>query len=421
MAKKEDNFDVAVIGAGPAGMIAAGKAAESGARVILIEKNENPGEKILITGKGRCNITNAEFDIRKLVDNYGKNGRFLFHAFSVFGPRDVIHFFNKLGLKTKVERGKRVFPYSDKSSDVLKALLKYLNKNRVEIICNSKVVGINKEDNRIKSIVLKGKTIIAKNYILSTGGKSYPLTGSTGDGFKWAKDLGHNIEELSPSLTPIEIKESWVKGLQGVSLKNVRVNVFQNGKKELSEFGECLFTHFGLSGPIILDISKRTGELLKKGEVKLQIDLKPGLDFNLLNERIQRDFIKYHNKSFKNCLNDLLPKRLINIIVKLSGINSEKKANSITKEERIKLAKLLKGFEMTVKGIVGFNSAIVTSGGVSLNEINDKTMKSKIIDNLFFAGEIIDVDGPTGGFNLQICWSTGYLAGENAAYIDNNK
>ena len=413
MIKKENNFDVAVVGAGPAGMIVAGRAAELGARVILMEKNKEPGKKLLLTGKGRCNITNAEFNLKKLVENYGKNGKFLFHAFSVFGPRNVIDFFEKLGLKTKIERGKRVFPLSDKSEDVLKVLTKYLTKNNVNIIYNSEVIGIDYQNHKIKNLILREGKIVAKNYVFCTGGKAHSLTGSTGDGFKWANDLGHHIKELSPALVPIKIKESWVKELQGLSLKNVEVSVFQKDKKQRREFGECLFTHFGLSGPIILDISKKVGELLKNGKVKISLDLKPALDFSKLDKRVQRDFKKYQNKSFKNCLSDLLPRKLIPIIVKLSNIDPEKKANSITREERHNLVKLLKNLEMAAEGLLGFDSAIITSGGISLEEIDDKTMKSKIINNLFFAGEIIDIDGPSGGFNLQICWSTGYLAGES--------
>lgn len=414
MIKKENNFDVAIIGAGPAGMIAAGRAAELGARVILIEKNKKPGRKLLLTGKGRCNITNAEFNLRKLVENYGKNGKFLFHAFSVFGPREVIDFFEKLGLKTKIERGKRVFPFSNKSEDVLKTLIKYLTKNKANVIYNSKIIRIDYQNRKIKKLILKDKEIVAENYIFCTGGKSYPLTGSTGDGFKWVKNLGHHIKELSPALVPIRTKERWVKELQGLSLKNVEISVFQKDKKKYSKFGECLFTHFGLSGPIILHISKKVGELLKNGEVKLSLDLKPSLDFAKLDKRVQRDFKKYQNKSFKNCLNDLLPRKLIPIIIRLSNITPEKKVNSITREERHNLVKLLKNLEMRVEKLLGFDSAIITSGGIYLEEIDDKTMKSKIIDNLFFAGEIINIDGRSGGFNLQICWSTGYLAGENA-------
>jgi predicted Rossmann fold flavoprotein len=290
-----------------------------------------------------------------------------------------------------------------------------LAKNKTNIVCNSEVKRIDCQNHKIKRLVLKGGVITAKNYIFATGGKSYPLTGSTGDGFRWAENLGHHIEKLCPALVPVKIKEAWVKNLQGLSLKNIEMSLFQKGKKDKTEFGECLFTHFGLSGPIVLDLSKRIGQLLEKGEIKISLDLKPALDFVKLDFRLQRDFAKYQNKSFKNSLNDLLPRKLIAVVVNLSNIDPEKKTNNITREERHNLAKLLKNLEMTPAGLLGFNTAIITSGGVSLKEIDHKTMRSKIIDNLFFAGEVIDVDGPTGGFNLQMCWSTGYLAGENAA------
>lgn len=415
MTRSEDTFDVAVIGGGPAGMMAAGRAAELGAKVVLLEKNDTLGKKLLLTGKGRCNITNAEFNLRKLVENYGLEGKFLFHAFSVFGPRQVIDFFNKLGLETKTERGQRVFPISDGSIDVLKALVKHLDKNKANIVYDAKILEIKCPKNKIEKLILKNKEIISKNYIFCTGGKSYASTGSTGDGFEWAKKLGHQIKELSPALVPIVIREGWIRELQGLSLKNVEINVFQNNKKEYSKFGECLFAHFGMTGPIILDISKTVGKLLKKGGVELLLDLKPALDFAKLDQRLQRDFAKYQKKLFKNSLNDLLPQKMIPVIINLSGIDPEKKTNNITKEERQNLVKLLKGLKMTAKELLGFATAIVTSGGVSLAEIDHKTMKSKLIDNLYFAGEIIDVDGPTGGFNLQNCWSTGYLAGESAA------
>jgi hypothetical protein len=408
MLKEIEDFDVAVVGAGPAGMIAAGRAAEMGSKVVLVEKNPRPGRKLLLTGKGRCNITNAESDLRKMTERYGKNGNFLFHALSVFGPKETVSFFEKLGLKTKIERGNRVFPVSDRAADVLESLGRYLSENKVVFMPGSEVVGVVKKEGRIKGLRLKDTEISAKNYILCTGGKSYPKTGSTGEGFKWLEALGHKIEKLAPALTPIIIKEPWVRELQGLSLKNVDLGVFQAGKKQGSEFGECLFTHFGLSGPIILEVSKKVGELLEKGKVDLVLDLKP-------DKRIQRDFEKYKNKAFKNCLTDLLPRRLIPVVIRLSGIDPEKKANSVKKEERQNLTKLLKSLKMTPDRLLGFEEAIVTSGGVCLKEIDGKTMRSKIISNLFFAGEIIDIDGPSGGFNLQNCWSTGYLAGQSAS------
>jgi len=374
----------------------------------------------LVTGKGRCNITQAEFNSKELADKFGKEGRFLLYALSVFGPKQVIEFFENLKLKTKTERGGRVFPKSDKAEDVLQVLRCYLVKNGVKILVNKKVKKIIKENNRIVAVLTEdGEKIIADKYIIATGGKAYPMFGSTGDGFVWAKNLGHTIIKLKPALTPIKIQEKWPKEAQGLTLKNVLLSIYENGKKRDNRFGELLFTHFGISGPIVLDISKTVGEFLKlrknNGEIKLSLDLKPALDLETLDKRIQKDFIKFNRKLFKNSLDDLLPQKLIDIVVKLSGINGNKQVNEITKEERRKLVKLLKNLEMTPIELLGFNKAIITAGGVSLKEINAKTMKSKIIENLYFAGEIINLDGPTGGYNLQLCWSTGYVAGENTS------
>jgi len=416
--KRENNiiFDAAVVGGGPAGMMAAGRAGELGAKVVLLEKNNALGRKLLLTGKGRSNITKAEFNPKELVKKYGREGDFLLYPLSVFGVKETIGFFEKKGLKTKTERGKRIFPQSDKAGDVLGILIDYLKKNKVKITTNSEVGKILKNKYRITKIILKdGREISAKNYIICTGGKSFPGTGSTGDGYKWAKEMGHTVTKLRPALVPLKIKESWPKRAQGLSLKNVELTVFQNGKKQDSRFGELLFTHFGLSGPIVLDLSGEIGELLEKGEVKLFLDLKPALDFQTLDKRIRSDFSKYSNKLFKNCLSDLLPKKLISVIVELSGITPFKKVNEITREERHKLVGVLRGLEMGVCSLLGFGKAIITSGGVLLKEIDSKTMKSKLIENLFFAGEIIDLHGPTGGYNLQFCWSTGYLAGQSAA------
>lgn len=406
-------FDLVVIGGGPAGLIAAGRAAEKKARVIILEKNNVLGKKLLLTGKGRCNITNNESNLRKLVTNYSENGKILFNAFSIFGPKETINFFETKGLKTKTERGKRVFPCSDKAEDVLEVLKDYIKKNNVEVETNVGVVNFQVKNKKIIKLILKDKEIRGKNYLISTGGKSFPGTGSTGDGYKWARKFGHTITELSPALVPIKIKENWIQKLQGLSLKNIEISIYQDDKKKIKRFGECLFIHFGLSGPIILDVSKKVGELFKKGEVKISIDLKPTLNVNELDERLKKDFKKYHNKLFKNSLFDLLPQKLIPVIIDLSNINSDKKANSITKQERKNLISLLKNLEMSVENTLDFQSSIVTSGGVSVKEIDPKTMKSKIIDNLFFAGEIIDIDGSTGGFNLQLCWTTGYLVGDN--------
>jgi hypothetical protein len=418
---KENEFDVAVVGAGPAGMMAAGTAAEAGSKVILIEKNKQLGTKLLLTGNGRCNITNAEFNLRKLVDNYGKDGKFLFHAFFVFGPKEVIHFFNGLGVKTKIESDKRVFPVSEKAVDVLEALKRYLLKNKVDIALDKQVSRVVFKDNKIETLIVGDKEIRAKQYIFCTGGKSYPTTGSTGDGFKWARDLGHNTSELSPALVPIKVKENWVKELQGLVLKDVGISVLarsseggQRDKKYFQETGDILFTHFGLSGPAILNISKKIGELLKQGEVKLVLDLCPNLRIEELDKKIQDKINKNPKKFLKSLLVDFMPQRFITLFIKELGIEADKQANNINKKERKDLIRLLKNMEVVVTELLGFDWAMVTSGGILLKEIDGKIMKSKIIDNLFFAGEIINIDGRTGGFNLQACWSTGYLAGKSA-------
>jgi len=416
--ENKEIYDVAIIGGGPSGMMAAGRAGELGAKVVLLEKNNSLGRKLLLTGKGRSNLTRAEFNPKELIKKYGKKGDFLLYPLSIFGVKETIEFFEKKGLKTKTERGKRIFPETGKASDVLNILIAHLKKGGVKIMTKAKVEKILKDKNRIVKIILKdNREISAKNYLICTGGKSYPGTGSTGDGYQWAKELDHTVTKLRPALVPLKIKENWPKEAQGLSLKNVELTVFQNNKKKDSRFGEMLFTHFGISGPIVLDLSSKIGELLEKGEVKLVLDLKPALDFQTLDKRGQTDFSKYSNKLFRNSLSDLLPQKLIPIIIELSGINPEKKVNEITRQERQRLVKLLKGLVMTVDSLLGFRTAIVTSGGVSLREIDSKTMKSKLIENLFFAGEIIDLHGPSGGYNLQLCWSTGYLAGQTVANV----
>ena len=408
-------YDVAVIGGGPAGMMAAGRAGKIGSRVILIEKNDSLGIKLLITGKGRCNITNNRDKLKEMIDKFGKNGKFLFSSFSKFGPKETIKFFESKRLKTKVERGGRVFPLSNKSQNVLNVFLNYLRKGNVNVVINSEVKKIIKKQNRIEKVILKNnEEITADNFIICTGGKSHPDTGSTGDGYKWARKLGHTVIDVSPSIVPIIVKEKYMKDLEGLSLKNVEISIYKDNKKINSRFGEAIFTDNGMSGPIILDMSKEIGKELP-GNIRMQIDFKPALDFIKLAKRIQRDFEKSPKKLFKNSLNELLPKKLIPVIVKLSGIDSDKKVNSITKEERKRLVHLLKEFSLEVKELESFKRAIVTTGGIKLDEIDQKTMKSKLINNLYFAGEILDIDGPTGGYNLQACWTTGYIAGESAA------
>lgn len=408
-------YDIAVIGGGPAGMMAAGRAAELGRSVVLLEKNRQLGAKLLITGKGRCNITRDEPDPQQLAEGYGKKGRFLLPALRAFGVQEVLEFFESRGIKTKVERGKRVFPASDKARDVRDTLAAYLKQGRVEVRLNTRVTGLAAEGELITGVDTTRGRVVAECYILCSGGCSYPGTGSTGEGFNWLRDLGHNVTPLEPALVPVIVKEDWVKEAQGLSLKNVRISLYQHGQRKDQRFGEALITHFGLSGPIVLDLSKRVGELLPQGEVKLYIDLKPSLSFDRLDERVQRDFAKYRNKAFKNSLTDLLPRSLIAPVIRLSGINPEKQVNSVTREERHRLVSLLKGLEFTVSGLMDFEQAIITRGGVDLKEVDPRTMRSRLFQNLFLAGEILDLDGPTGGYNLQLCWSTGYLAGQSAA------
>lgn len=404
---------VVVIGAGPAGLMAAGRAAERGLDVILAEKNDRVGKKILISGKGRCNITNST-DIEGLIENVPGNGNFLYSAFYTFSNQDLIDFLEGYGLKTKVERGGRVFPESDKSSDVVDVLLKFIKKSGVRLMLNTAVKDIITEDNCVRGVVTEdGKAMECDSVIIATGGASYPGTGSTGDGYRMAEKLGHTIVDLKPSLVPLLAKQEWVKELQGLSLKNVEITVkSKSGRKLYTDFGEMLFTHFGVSGPVILSASRHLLDYDYK-DVKFIIDLKPALTEEKLDARLQRDFEKYSRKQFKNSLDELLPQKLIPVIVDLSGIPSDKFVNQITRDERRSLVRLLKNLEIEIVGSRPLKEAIVTAGGVSTDEINPSTMESKLIKGLFFAGEVIDVDAYTGGFNMTIAFSTGHLAGMN--------
>ena len=422
--KKYANFDVAVIGAGPAGIMAATTAASLGQKVVLIEKNSVLAKKLLLTGNGRCNLTNAEFNLRELAKNYN-NGEFLFHAFSVFGPERTIKFFEKLGVKTKIENNKRVFPISNDAEEVLNVLKECLENNKVEILYNSEIVDVEMKGNppslkatagrgKITKLILIDKEITAKKYVFCTGGKSYSLTGSNGSGYNLVEKLGHTIIKPMPALSPIEVKEEWVKNVQGISLKDINIVVSQNGKKQFSEEGEFIFTHFGISGPAVLNISGKVGALLHKGEVKICFDLFPLLNHEKLGKKLDEVLNKYPKQIVKNILTNFVPERLSEILLNIAGINKDKIGNSMSKIDREKIVKIIKNFELTAKTVYSFDQALVTRGGISLKEIDHKTMKSKIIDNLFFAGEIIDVDGKSGGFNLQVCWSTGYVAGKNS-------
>lgn len=415
MKTTDKQFDVAVIGAGPAGMIAAIRAAKLGASVVLIEKNKLFGKKLLMTGKGRCNITQAKFSDQEFISKLGRTGKFLFSSLTNFGPKSVMDFFKKNGLETKIERGGRVFPVSDDANDVIAVLRDNLQKFNVEIKSGKKIQGLTAKDGVIESVNFAKGKVCAKNFIICTGGKSYSSTGSTGDGYAWAQELGHTIVPPTPALVPLVTKGTWAQQLQGLSLKNVQLDVFQENKKRQSRFGEMLFTHQGISGPIVLDVSKEIGKLLKKGHVLVKIDLKPALDWIKLDKRLRRDFETDAKKDFKNYLPSLLPKKMIDVFIKLSQIRPDKKLHSIDKAERKRITHLLKEFTLEVQELAGFDQAIITSGGVDVREVDSKTMHSRKIENLFFAGEVLNLDGPTGGFNLQICWSTGFAAGTFAA------
>lgn len=420
--------DIIVIGGGAAGMMAAVTAARNGHHVILVEKNEKLGKKLFITGKGRCNFTNAG-DREDLMNSVVTNRKFLYSAFNQFSNYDTMGFFDELGLAFKVERGNRVFPESDHSSDVIGALSRELKRLGVTVKLNTEVVRTDVKDGAFYSVTVRHsgdtvhgpaafgahaeqslKELKADAVIIATGGKSYASTGSTGDGYRFAKMLGHTVSPVLPALVPFTVGEEWEQKLQGLSLKNVRVRVLDGSQEVYSDFGEMLFTHFGVSGPTVLSASSYAAPLIKERPLTLEIDLKPALDEKQLDERLIRDFDTQKNKSFKNSLDALLPKKLIPVVVELSGIKPEQKVHEITRQERQKLAGLLKNFRLTLTGLRGLNEAIITQGGVSVQEVNPTTMESKKVRNVFFAGEVLDVDAVTGGYNLQIAWSTAYAA-----------
>ena len=402
--------NIAVIGGGAAGMMAAYAAAKSGAQVTLYEKNEKLGKKIYITGKGRCNVTNdCSRDV--FFDQVVTNPKFLYSAFETFDNQAVMQLLEQAGCPLKTERGNRVFPVSDHSSDVIRALERLLQREGVKVHLHSSVKRVLEEDGQAVGLELSdGKRIQADSVIVATGGLSYPSTGSTGDGYRWAEATGHKVVACTPSLVPFVTEDTWCAKLQGLALKNVNLALYFDGKEIYQGFGEMLFTHFGVSGPTVLSASSYAAKVIRQKNLLLTIDLKPALDEAQLDERVLRDFEEAKNKSFKNSLDKLLPKKLIPVVVELSKIPPDKKIHEVTKQERQRLVTLLKNFKLTLTGLRGFQEAIITQGGVSVKEVNPATMESKLVSGVYFAGEVLDVDAVTGGFNLQIAWSTAYAA-----------
>jgi predicted flavoprotein YhiN len=439
-------WDVVVIGGGPAGMMAAIQASKKGLKVLILEKNSRLGEKLLITGGGRCNVTNEEYDNKKLLAKYKEAESFLYSPFSQFAVRDTLEFFNSRGMLTKTEALQRVFPQSNSAESVWYTLVEELKKSKVEIMYDSAVKGfltesdhsvdvqrLRKESNHLPGVELLGrkkdeiigvklnetKVIYAKSFILATGGKSRPETGSTGDGFHWLKDLGHTVIEPTASLVPVAIKDTWVKQLQGISIEEVKITTYQFDKKVKSSKGKILFTHFGITGPTILNMSKGIGELLEYGDVFIVLDLLPQYDHGALNKKLQEIFAREHNKKIKNSLDELFIGSIVDTVLEKAEIDADKKCNSITKEERMKLIETAKNMKMEAEALLGTDKAIITSGGVELKEVDTKTMSSKLYPNLYLVGDILNIDRPSGGFSLQLCWTTGFVAG-NSIRVDSH-
>lgn len=422
MAVKESKaqWDVAVIGGGAAGMMAAGRAAQSGARVVLIEKNPTLGRKLLITGGGRCNITNAEPDVRTLLSKFNSQGQsadqFLFSPFSRHGVPDTISFFNDHGLPTKVEARGRVFPVTDSAQSVWDVLYEYIRQGNVQVISGTSVTGIVQDKEKISHVTLANEQkIYAKTYILATGGLSRPETGSTGDGFKWLEKLGHTVAKPDPSLVPLTLKDSWVPNVAGVSLPDIILSLTENGKKVSKQSGGMLFTHKGISGPAALNLSKEVGERLPYGSVTLSLDLLPKESLESIDTLLQETISTYQNRKIRNTLGNLIPSALVSVVLAQSDVEGDTPANSVSRTQRITLGKTMKNILLNVKGRLGFEKAIIASGGVALPEIDTRTMRSRIIDNLYIVGGLLNIDRPSGGYSLQLCWTTGVVAGQDAA------
>ncbi len=421
MDQSSEKWDVIVVGGGPAGMMAAGRAAEKGARVLLLEKNDSLGKKLLITGGGRCNVTNAEFNDRILLEKFKDAGKFLFSAFSQRSVQESLDFFHDHNMPTKIENEKRVFPASNSAQSVWNVLVEYMQKGKVTVRSNSEVKGFKKTkaidgNPQIESVLLKnGDTLSARSFILATGGKSRPETGSTGEGFEWLKKLGHIVIDTEAALVPITVEDAWVTKLQGITLPQVKITLFQNNQKQQIKEGKILFTHFGVSGPTILNMSKDIRELLQYGEVMLSLDILPRMDYGKLNLALQELFHDQAKKKVKNALGYLIPSALSETILAHAKIDPETFCHSISRDQRLDLVQTIKDIQMKVSGLLGVDKAVVTSGGLSLEEVDFRTMQSRIYPNLYIIGDVLNIDRPSGGYSLQLCWTTGWVAGTHAA------
>ncbi len=409
------DYDVIVIGGGASGMMAAGRAGIRGKRVLLIEKNKTLGKKLAISGGGRCNITNAQYDVRLLLQNYGSSADFLYSPFSQYGVKDTFDFFTELGLPLVVQARNRAFPHTEKASDVCEALKRYMHKGKVEFLLGSAVTKIHTEKNSITSVECRGKKYTAKQYILATGGVSHPETGSTGDGFDWLRALGHSVRTPTPTIVPLAVSDPWVHVLSGVSLSFMKITFFAEDKKQFSKTGKLLFTHFGLSGPLILNVAGKVGDLLQSSLVTARIDAYPDTDLGALEDKILKVFDANKNKMLKNIFKELVPEGTApGIMMLFPDIALDTKVHSVSKEDRKKIVRMLKALPVTITHLMGYDRAVVADGGVTLSEINTRTMRSKILTNLSVTGGLLHINRPSGGFSLQLCWTTGFVAGDHA-------
>jgi len=413
--KEKQTYDVIVIGGGASGMMAAGRAGELGKKVLLIEKNKSLGEKLKISGGGRCNITNATYDDREMLANYGTATPFLFSSFSQFGVRETFTFFEKFNLPLVVEARSRAFPNTEKALDVVNVLIRYMKKTGVDLMLSSPVEKIIHKDGKILGVIVGGNTYTAKSYILATGGMSHPETGSTGDGFNWLTDLGHKVKDPTPSIVPLEVSDKWIKVLSGISISSMKITFYSEDKKQFSKKGGLLFTHFGLSGPLILNSASKVGDLLQSSIVTAKIDVYPEMEINILDEHITKVFDKNKNKILKNVLKEICPDGTTpGISILLKGIDLETKVHSVTKTQRRQIVDILKALPVYITNLMGYDRAVVADGGVMLNEIDTKTMRSKLFNNLLITGDLLNINRPSGGYGLQLCWTTGWVAGGNA-------